>query len=233
MSKPQKGAAAKAPKKPGNITVDLGEAIDKKLRAAIGSAKSEARTQVGYGYGQAGRHRPIFGGRFGRPVLGSGYGRPFGGPSFAGRFNPSMGGTSILKGVQSSTSTLELLGGIGVGVVVNRSLMRLTPAIVKVNNEAAHAAIAFVVGLIPAIIKQNSITVGVAIPGAVALGASLVDWAMNAIGIQRPSLSGGASRQGVDAALAARQRLADIQARLSAPRTQQVQGAQRVVARVG
>lgn len=217
-------------KKPGNITVDLGEAIDQKLRAAIGSAKSEARASVdGFRPGSFGQ-RPAFGrfGRFGRPALGSGFGRPVSGfRPFSSRFSPSVGG-SMLKGVQSSVNTLELLAGAGVGVIGNRALMRVTPSLAFLGSkELVHATVAFVVGLIPAIVRQNSVTVGVAIPGAVVLAGALVDTALSAIGIQKPSLSGGAqNRQGVDAAMAARQRLADITARLSPARPAAVQTAQ-------
>jgi hypothetical protein len=231
-------------KKPGNITVDLGEAIDKKLRAAIGSAKSEARASVdGFRPGSLG-NRPMFSSRFGgrpafgrfggRPALGSGFGRPISGGfrPFSSRFSPSVGG-SMLKGVQSSVNTLELLAGAGVGVVGNRALMRVTPSLAFLGTkELVHATVAFVVGLIPALVRQNSVTLGVAVPGAVVLAGALVDTALTAINIQKPVLSGlNQNRQGVDAAMAARQRLADIQARLSPVRPAAVQqGAQRAYA---
>lgn len=223
MSKPQKGPEPKS-KKPGNITVDLGEAIDRKLRAAIGSAKSEARASVDGPRSVAFGRRPMFGGsRFGRPALGSGFGRPVSGgfrPFYGSRFSsPSLGG-SMLKGVQSETKTLDLLAGIGVGVVGNRALLRVTPSLTFLGSSAlVHSSVAFVVGLIPAMVRQNSVTVGVAIPGAVVLAGALVDYALNAMKIGQPALSGaGQNRQGIDAAMAARQRLADITARLSPAR---------------
>jgi hypothetical protein len=236
MSKPQKGPAPKD-KRPGNITVDLGEAIDKKLRAAIGSAKSEARASVGGSRSGAFGRRPMFGGgRFGRPVLGGGFGRPVSGgfrPFYGSRFSsPSLGG-SMLTGVQRQTNTLELLAGAGVGVVGNRALMRVTPSLTFLGSSAlVHSSVAFVVGLIPALIRQNSVTVGVAIPGAVVLAGALVDYALNAMKIGQPALSGAnQNRQGIDAAMAARQRLADITARLSPARPAAVQsGAQRAYA---
>lgn len=232
MSKSQKVGAPKE-KKPGNITIDLGEAIDKRLKTALGSAKAESRASIG-GFGHG---RPVFGGsRFGRPALGGGFGRSIGGgfrPFYGSRFSPSLAGGSVLKGVQSDIKTMDMLMGAGVGIIGNRALMRVTPNFAILgSNEIVHAAIAFVVGIIPAVIKQNSVTLGVAIPGALVLGGSLVDWALSAMNIRKPVLSGASqNRQGVDAAMAARQRLADIQARLSPARQQAPQaGAQRAYA---
>lgn len=227
MRKSQKGAGRK---ETGNITIDLGEAVDKKLRAAIGEARKEVSGPTkmagyrpgmfgGYRPGGSSQSRPGFG-RFGggRPALGNGGSfRPW----YADRetrFGSKLGLGAM--GVQNEVKTWDMLTGAAIGVVGNRALVRVSPSIVSVKDPKVNAmvqnAIAFVVGVVPALVKQNSITLGVAVPGAVFLAGSMVDWALDAIGINRPSLAGseGAPKQGVDAALAARQRLAEIQQRI-------------------
>jgi hypothetical protein len=213
MKKSTKGAG---PKESGNITVDLGEAIDKRLRSAIGEARKEpAKMAGGYRPGMFNGYRPGAGRPgFGRPALGGGF-RPW----YQGR-ESRFGSLGLGKlGIQSETKTWDLLTGMGIGVVGNRALLRVSPNLIQMKNPLLHNAIAFVVGVIPALVKQNSITLGVAVPGAVYLAGSMVDWALSAIGIAQPSLgsSQGATRHGVDAALAARERLAQIQ-RSVAPR---------------
>lgn len=208
MQKSKKGAG---PKESGNITVDLGEAIDKRLRSALGESRKEAPAKMaGYRPGMFnGSYRP--GGRpgFGRPALG-GF-RPPWQQNRESRFG-SLGLGKL--GIQTETKTWDLLTGMGIGVIGNRALLRVSGSLPMFpKNALLHNAVAFVVGVIPALVKQNSVTLGVAVPGAVFLAASMVDWAMNAIGIAQPSLGSalGAPRHGVDAALAARQRLAAIQ----------------------
>lgn len=228
MKKPQKGAGQKAS---GNITVDLGEAIDKKLRSAIGEARKDVAgpaKMAGYRPGMFGGYRPgglsRFSSRpgFGRPSPGGSFGRPSLGSG--GSFRPwyadresrfSKLGLGAL-GVQNEVKTWDMLTGAAIGVIGNRALVRVSPDIIKKDSALLHNAIAFVVGVIPALVKQNSITLGVAVPGAVFLAGSMVDWALDAIGINKPSLKGseGAPKQGVDAALAARQRLVEIQQRI-------------------
>jgi hypothetical protein len=235
----------------GNITVDLGEAIDKKLRSAIGDARREAVPAKMAGYrpgmfsGGGYRPGPRMGGlrpSFGRP----GFNRPgprmgglrpsFGRPGFnrpalggnGGSFKPwyadrdSRFGSSLSMGalgIRPQINTWEMLSGAGIGLIGNRALVRVTPQIPFLKNPSAllHNAIAFVVGVVPALVKQNSVTLGVAVPGAVYLAGSVVDWAFDAIGIARPALSGGvrAPQAGVDAALAARQRLVEMQNRVN------------------
>jgi hypothetical protein len=202
----------------GNITVDLGEAIDRKLRSAMG--KSDEKASIGYsgggyrpgmyGWKPYGAERPN---RFGmeRPNR-FGMERP---NRFGGSINRwSLGGSSPF-GLSRQVSTMGGLTGIAVGLVGNRALMRVSPSIVKTSNLIAHSAIAFVVGLIPVLVKQNSVTLGVAIPGAVYLAGSIVDWAFDAVGIAKPALSGSAPVQsGVNQAIEARQRLIDLKGRI-------------------
>lgn len=224
----------------GNITVDLGEAIDRKLRSVEGGARGKdvpRRAEVGRPGGYAGSYRP--GGY--RP--GSGY-RPgmFGGyrPWYASRearFG-SMGRPFMGAGGTASVNIGHLVGGMAVGALGNRALVRVTPELIKVDSAVLHDGLAFIVGLIPLLAKQNSMTVGVAIPGAVFLAGSLLDWTMNKLNIKKgPSSIGSpeapASRPqgGIDAALSARQKLADLQSRIQhAPSAPAAAGPTRVYA---
>lgn len=206
----------------GNITVDLGEAIDRKLRSAMGKGAPE-KTSIGH----SGGYRP---GMYGWKPYGAERTSRFGGP--INRW--SLGGPSPF-GISRQLSTMQAVTGISIGLISNRALMRISPAIVKTSNLIAHSAIAFVVGLIPVLIRQNSVTLGVAIPGAVYLGGSIVDWAFDAVGIAKPALSGsaplagGAAPTGVSQAIQARQRLVDLQQRIR-PQQTQPQMRQQVVA---
>jgi len=210
----------------GNITVDLGEAIDRKLRSAMGKEKPE-RASIGY----SGGFRPSVGFRSGgyRPGM---YGwKPYGAerPSrFGGSINRWRLGDASPFGISRQVSTMQGLTGIGIGLVFNRALMRVSPSIVKTSNLIAHTGIAFAVGLIPVFIKQNSVTLGVALPGAIYLGGSIIDWALDSVGIAHPALSGAAPiargpapvSGGVTQAIQARQRLSDLQAKIAPQRAQ-------------
>ena len=235
-------AAAKEKAKGGKkeqgdvIQVDLGEAIDRKLRSAIGSAKpredGNVRSEIGHPSYRPGGYRPgMYGyrpGSFGgyRPWYASREGRLGGG-------SPFIGAGGVIEKVQIG----HMVGGITIGVIGNRALVRVTPDIIKVDYAVVHDAIAFIVGLIPVLAKPNSLTVGVALPGTVFLAGSLADWVMNALKIKKgpssigsPGDSALAPRpQGVDAALSARQKLADVHSRMTSQ--QQAPGAaSRVVA---
>jgi hypothetical protein len=211
--KPQKGAGRDAGK--GNVTIDLGETIEKKLKAAgmAGGAHKGSLSRQGY---RPGGYRP---GMFG------GY-RPW----YASRFSSSGGSWALGQrlGLPEQLKTSDALTGIGLGIAGGRALVRVTPDIIKTDSRLAHEAIAFGVGLVPLLAKRNSLTMGVALPGAVFLGGAVVDWLLDQVGMGKPALRGGAGapRQGADAAFAARQKLADIQARIRP----QGQPAPRVVA---
>lgn len=222
---PSKGAG----RKDGNVIVDLGEEIDKKIVSAVGAAKrSVERTEMG---------RP------GRPGMFGGY-RPGGyRPGMFGGYRPWYadresrgGGTMGMAFLNEPVKPVSMLGGLALGVIGNRALMRVTPDIIGTTMEIAHTGIAFVVGLIPALVKPNNVTIGVALPGAVYFAGSLVDWAMNKVGIKKPTLSGSETPQQAqqqrgtpDAALVARQKLSDLQQRIQ-PAQQQYSGNPRAVA---
>lgn len=228
-----RGASAKG-SGTGNITVDLGEAIDKKLRSVMGKAETEPkRTEVGRpGDARPGGYRPgMFGGyRPGgyRPgMYGGSRTGAFGGyrPWYAtreSRFGGGMGNPFMGEGIMRQVHVGHMVTGIVIGVVGNRALVRVTPDIIKVDSAVVHDAIAFIVGLIPLLAKQNSVTVGVALPGTVFLAGSLVDWLLNAIKIKKgPSSIGspeGAApvrQPGAENALSASRKLADIASRVN------------------
>lgn len=210
MKKPEAKKKTAASKGNGNITVDLGEAIDRKLRSVMGKAPAADKAAMGSPY------RP---GMFGWKPYGSE--RP---SRFGGSINRWTLGDSGPLGLKREVNVMGALTGVGVGIIGNRAIMRVSPSIVKTDNVLAHSAIAFVVGLIPVFVKQNAVTIGVAIPGAVYLGGSIVDWGFDLIGISKPALRGASAEgQGINRAIQARQRLVDLQGK--------IQPQQRMVAR--
>lgn len=200
-------------KSEGNVTVvDLGEEvgkslnrrIDRKLKAAgvVGKEKM-AGPMSSY---RSGGYRPgMFGYR----------------PWYADKQGHAMGASYAEKMRGLSRPNLMQLGIGGlIGALGNRALVRVTPDVVKTDSALAHNAIAFVVGLVPVLAKPNSYTLGVAIPGAAVLMLSLFDYAMDYVGIKKPALRGpvaGAPRASIDAAVAARQKLADVHNRMNHP----------------
>jgi hypothetical protein len=232
MKKPQKksaGASRKADS--GNVILDLGEKHSQKIEkmidqkfAAAGMAGGSQKT----GLGRPGSSR--FGGRFlGRPSMGAGY-RPwfsrFGGEGrrpWMGQGAIALtprGGYQIIPMEIRNVVTSQLLTGMGLGIVGNRALVRLTPSLWPTNNSRiVHEGLAFAAGLIPLLFKRNATTLGVALPGAVYLGGTLVDMLFNALNMPQPALAGSQPGRlsGMDAALAARQKLAAIQSRISSP----------------
>lgn len=257
---PSKGAG----RKDGNVIVDLGEEIDKKIVSAVGAAtrgterdteRAEMGRPGGYRPGMFGGYRPggyrpggyrpgMFGGSRPGSSSGSRPGSPggsrpgmFGGyrPWYADRDSRVSGGVLGMKFLTEPVKPVAMLGGLALGVIGNRALMRVTPDIINTTMEIAHTGIAFIVGIIPALVKPNSITVGVALPGAVYFAGSLVDWAMNKMNIKdtRKTMTGteapAQQRGGADSALAARQKLADLQQRIQ-PAPQQFAGNPRAVA---
>lgn len=194
--KPQKKGAGRHAGT-GNVTIDLGEEIDKKLRAAVGADRPSYRP---------GGYRP---GQY-RPGMFGGY-RPWYASSHGGRWN-----LGDKLGLPETMVTSQALTGALLGIVGSRALLRVTPEVIASSSRLAHEAIAFAVGLVPLLIKRNSMTMGVALPGFVFLGGALVDWGLDSVGVRRPVLSGGA-RSGQDAALSARQKLEALRGRMANP----------------
>lgn len=237
MKSAKKSAGASRKADNGNVTLDLGEKHSEKIQemvnekfAAAGMAGVAQRTQIG---------RPGFLGRpssgrfLGRPALGAGYRpwlsrfggrRPFMGNDAGAMVTTNRGMYSIIPMELQQVKTGQLLTGLGLGILGNRALVRLTPNLWKGNNSRLlHEGIAFAAGLIPLLFKRNATTLGVALPGAVYLGGTLVDMLFTAVGMPAsPSLAGAefGRAQGVDAALVARQKLAAIQNRLQVPAAQ-------------
>lgn len=202
--KPQKGAGRSAGT--GNVTIDLGEAIDKKLRSA-GMAGRGALTRPQY---RPGGQRP--GGGMYRPGMYGGY-RPW----YASQFGSGRFGLGGVLGLPSTVqNTTKMLTGALLGIAGNRALVRVTPELIATGSRVVHEAIAFGVGLIPLLAKKNDMTLGVALPGFVFLAGSVADWALDTVGVRRPALQGaGSPRGGHDAALAARQRLEAMRQRVT------------------
>lgn len=176
----------------GNVTIDLGETIEKKLRTA-GMAGRGRSSRAGY--------RP---GMFGY--------RPWSHSS--GKLGWKLG--DMLK-LPSNLSPKDTLTGAVIGTVGNRILRFLTPRVLGTNSQIMVDAVNFGVGLVPYLVQRNSMTVGIALPGLVYLAGDLADWALDKVGVlgARPALVAMAGRGGsLDAAVAARQKLAEIQARI-------------------
>lgn len=222
----------------GNIVVDLGEEIDKKLRSVVGQV---AMSGSGKKDGKAEMGRPGDGNY--RPGMFGGY-KPGGyKPGMFGGYRPWYADKASLGAPRQSINEMVdkpwwLAGGMALGVLTNRALLRVSPDIVKTDVEVVHTGILFGLGIIPLLVKPNAITLGVAIPGAVYFAGSLVDFAMNYVGIKKPALSGGAGpaapRQAAASdALAAREKLAVMQQRITQqPQAQQfAPQANRVTAR--
>lgn len=232
-AKPRKNAGRS--KDTGNIVVDLGEEIDKKLRSVVGqvtmSGSKSKESPASMGRPGYGGYRP--GGY--RPGMFGGY-RPW----YADKSSVGGGGTLGMAWLSQPVKPVQMLGGMGLGVLGNRVLIRVTPDIIKTSYEWVHTGIAFLVGIIPAMVRPNSVTVGVAIPGMVFFAGSLMDAALNAVGVKKPALSGGGSapvpREAAQSALATREKLASMQSTLNQRATQAPAGqfpaaGQRVVAR--
>lgn len=218
----------------GNVTIDLGEVVEKKLRAAglrTEVGKSGGAKKGGYKAGTFGGYRPgMFGGyrpwysRFGRPWLGQ-------------EAAPSRRYSLIPEAIKQ-VNTADVLTGLALGIVGNRALVRLTPALWTTNDQKlVHEGIAFLAGLVPMLFKRTATTLGVAVPGAVMLGGTLVDKLFTALfGPPAVTLKGGGMAAGGirgGEATEARQRLAAIQQRINlAQQGQRGQGpVPRVVAR--
>lgn len=256
-----KTAAGKKPEKrpargkePGNIVVDLGEDIDGKIRSVV---KERLRSAIGESRraksdsGQPGSRNEISRGDSGKTGMYGGYKpggyRPgmFGGyrPWYADKPSGSGLGAGLgMAWLKEPVKPLAMAGGLALGTIGNRALLRVTPDIVKYDSALLHNGIAFLVGLIPVMIKPNSITVGVALPGAVYLFGSFTDWVMNKIGVKQPALSLGSTapaerpqpRQGPDQSLSARDKLQSLANNMRPPQgqpQQQMSGMPRFVAR--
>lgn len=257
MAKSQKSAGASRKADNGNVTVDLGEKHSQKIERMISEKFAKAglagskRTEMGRPVAGKFSSRPgLLGGgyrpwysRSGGPSIGSRLGRP--GSSLGSRFGrrPWLGqeamawvpGTSAFQIIPASlrqVATGNLLTGLGLGLLGNRALVRLTPQLWPNPNRLMHEGIAFAAGLIPMLFQRNAATLGVALPGAVYFGGTLVDRLFTWIGIPSATLAGAQNENsaGANAALAARQKLAAIQNRIQSPAVQPNRGVPRVVA---
>ncbi len=227
-----KGAGKTSGSKDGNVTIDLGEVVEKKLReagmraevgksAAASKGSAKPSTFGSFTPGMFGGNRPWFM-RFGRPWLGQ-----EAAAVAERRF-------TLIPASMQQVKTGEVLTGLGLGILGNRSLVRLTPYLWPNDSKLLHEGLAFVVGLIPMLFKRNGTTLGGAAVGAVMFGGALVDKLLTAIfGPPAVVLKGGmaeAQPRGAEV-LAARQKLAVIQQRINLAQPQQGAQIPRVVAR--
>jgi hypothetical protein len=202
-NKPQK--AGRTQSGSGNVVIDLGEKIEAKLRQAstsiAGKSTGMSHRAAGNAYRPGGYKPGMFGGY--RPWYASGY-------------RSSIGQWDLGQklGLPTDTKVAGLLTGALVGTAVNRALMRLTPKLIANDSRLLHEGIAFVAGIVPFVVKRGSpMALGVAVPGLVFLGGALADALFDYVGFEKPALRGG---QVSGSASAARQKLADIQARINA-----------------
>jgi hypothetical protein len=217
-----------------NVTeVDGGDRVSEALRTEVADQIRMAGNDRARGANvtSAGSKLSRFSGGY-RPGMYGGYR-----PSWANRFSSGLGAGSwklgeILKLPNSMRETGKdlLVGGL-VGTVANRVVTWVVPGLVKTQSKLATEAIGFAVGLIPYLVKQNAMTVGVALPGLFFLAGALTEWGIgktNLLGA-KPALSGAqpANLAGSDAVLAARRKLAEVQARIAQARQA---GVPRVVA---
>lgn len=203
-------------KSPGNVTVvDLGEEVDKHMSRKIDQKLAAAGVKPGlqkeqmagsFGY-RAGGYRPgMFGNR----------------PWYAdrqSRFGTTMGSSysERWRGLSRPNLGHAAIGAI-IGGLVDAGLLRVTPDVIKSQNGLLNTGLVCALGLVPVFVKPNSYTLGVAVPGAVLLGLSIINYAMDAVGVKRPALSG--AQQGLsslEASAAARQKLQQTHQAMNRP----------------
>lgn len=213
----------------GNVTVDLGEKHHQKIErmiesklatAGMAGAPAGLASRFGSKPGVSGRPGMLGGGykpwysRFGKPWLGQG-------EVTTAYMVPPRRFNMIPIEVQT-VRTVDVLGGMALGLLGNRALVRLTPKLWPTNSSRlVHEGIAFGLGLLPMLFKRNAMTVGVALPGAVYFAGTLVDMLYTAVGMPPATLAGGngAPQAAADPNLGARARLAKIQQQLNTPQT--------------
>lgn len=100
--------------------------------------------------------------------------------------------------IPTTLSTKAIIAGGLLGVALNRSLERATPAILGVDKKLVVDAINFGIGIVPFAITQTSMTVGIALPGLFELGGSLVDMLLDVANVAKPRLTGSEPRKVAD-----------------------------------
>lgn len=209
-------------KSPGNVTVvDLGEEVDKhmsrkidqKLRAAGVETGVQKEKMAGSGYRSGGFRPGMFGqrpwyadrqNRFGM-TMGASYSE-----RWRGLMRPNLGHAAI---------------GALIGGLVDAGLLRVTPDVIKSQSGLLNTGLVAVLGLVPVFVKPNSYTLGVAIPGVTLLGLSIINYAMDSLGVKKSALSGAGPAAGLEAAMSARQKLAQTHQAMQRPAAPRVQAA--------
>lgn len=207
------------------FVIDVGEKVDKKIDQTIGEKLRAAGIRTEIGKSRSGNAPAAAGGAFGsglRPGMFGGY-RPW-----YSRYRPGMGQEivterkfTLIPASIKTVDTGDALTGLGLGILGNRALVRLTPSLWANDSRILHEGLAFVAGLVPLLFKRNATTLGVAIPGAVYLGGTIVDKIFDAVGLPAGrALRGADGAPRADAALQARQKLAAIQQRINLAQAQ-------------
>ena len=186
-----KGKASRGPD--GNVTIDLGEALERRLREG----------------GMAGAHGRGLGAR---PHGMGAHGWGFSAPSLGAKL-----------GIPTHVNTGRMVGGGLLGAVGNRLLRRVTPSILGTDSELAVDGVNALVGVVPFFFAKNDMTVGIALPGVLQLAFDLADAGLDALGMTKPALQGDRRylpRQAPSPAAAVRERLQNLRGAL-APRAAQ------------
>jgi hypothetical protein len=226
--KKDKKSAGAGKKSDGNVLVDLGEKHTQKIDRMISTKLAEAGVRTvgrsaatapkasGSGparwtpaaakpaaMGSSKGFQPWYS-KFGKPWLGQG--------GSAVTVYPGERFKILPRDLEQSGA--KLFGGMGLGLIGNRAIVRITPLLWQNNSKLVHEGIAFVAGLVPLLFKRNAMTVGAAVPGAIMLGATVLDALFNWLGMPKSNLQGVGDltpRQHIDATAAARNKLNSVQ----------------------
>lgn len=242
MSKMQKkGAGKKA--ETGNVVVDLGEKhsqkIDRMISSKLAALGVDGRVQMGSratakaGVGEGSKVKAAGTVELGRPGFSPWWSR-FGGRAGSGG-RPWMGDSASLTVRGNSAGWLEsltklyslptskLVTGGALGLLANRALVRVAPAVTKSNNPMLNDGLLFVAGLIPMLFNRNAVTFGVAVPGAVYFVGDILSWIFTQIGLPESpaALSGGRPSGTAQNLGSTRARLAQISQRMNAQQQSQ------------
>lgn len=151
----------------GNVEYDLGEEVERKLRAGglAGSRPGHVRP------GMYGGYRPFYAG--------------------SGSGHWALGAK---LGIPRQVNTGKFLGGGLLGSVGTRILRRVVPGLLGTDSQLAVDGVNAVALALPFLFKRNDLTVGIAAPAVFQLAFDLADWGLDAVGLDKPSLSGGLPR---------------------------------------
>lgn len=212
-----------------NVTViDVGEKVDAAIRseaAKLAGKSRPGRSAPGRtgGFSRfAGSYRPgMYGGmrpwynREGSPSLGGGLGKLLKLPPGMDRVFPGL-------------TTGVLLGSAG-----NRLVVWAGANVFGITNRLLAEALGFGVGIIPLFATRAPAAIGIAIPGVVQLASAITEVGLEAMNFTRPAALRGSALHGAqqNPTARAREKLAQVQARIQQARQSGYPTTPRVVAR--